>query len=123
VGGDMEKINIYEKLNLFTEHWSPKIIGEVNESYIKIAKLKGEFLWHAHEHEDEMFYVLKGVLVIKFRDKDVELSEGEFIIIPKGIEHMPVAENEVHVMLIEAKSTLNTGDVINERTVENLDKI
>jgi len=108
----MDKVNLYEKLNLFTEHWSPKIIGAVNESYVKIAKLKGEFLWLAHEHEDEMFYVLKGVLVIKFRDKDVELSEGEFIIIPKGIEHMPVAENEVHVMLIEAKSTLNTGDVI-----------
>ncbi len=119
----MEKVNIYEKLNLFTEHWSPKIIGEVNDAYVKIAKLKGEFLWHAHENEDEMFYVLKGVLVIKFMDKDVELSEGEFIIIPKGIEHMPVAEDEVHVMLIEAKSTLNTGDVINERTVENLDKI
>ena len=119
----MEKVNIYEKLNLFTEHWSPKIIGEVNEAYVKIAKLKGEFLWHSHENEDEMFYVLKGVLVIKFRDKDVELSEGEFIIIPKGVEHMPAAENEVHVMLIEAKSTLNTGDVINERTVENLDKI
>ncbi len=119
----MEKVNIYDKLNLFTEHWSPKIIGEVNEAYVKIAKLKGEFLWHSHENEDEMFYVLKGVLVIKFRDKDVELSEGEFIIIPKGVEHMPVAENEVHVMLIEAKSTLNTGDVINERTVENLDKI
>ncbi len=119
----MEKVNIYDKLNLFTEHWSPKIIGEVNEAYVKIAKLKGKFLWHAHENEDEMFYVLKGILVIKFRDKDVELSEGEFIIIPKGVEHMPVAENEVHVMLIEAKSTLNTGDVINERTVENLDKI
>lgn len=119
----MDKVNIYEKLNLFTEHWSPKIIGEVNESYIKIAKLKGEFLWHAHENEDEMFYVLKGVLVIKFRDKDVELREGEFIIIPKGVEHMPVAENEVHVMLIEAKSTLNTGEVINERTVEMLEKI
>ena len=119
----MDKVNIYEKLNLFTEHWSPKIIGEVNESYIKIAKLKGEFLWHTHENEDEMFYVLQGVLVIKFRDKDVELNEGEFIIIPKGVEHMPVAEDEVHVMLIEAKSTLNTGDVINERTVEMLDKI
>jgi mannose-6-phosphate isomerase-like protein (cupin superfamily) len=119
----MEKVNIFDKLNLFTEYWSPKIVGEVNESYVKIAKLKGDFLWHAHENEDEMFYVLKGVLVIKFRDKDVELSEGEFLIIPKGVEHMPVADEEVHVMLIEAKSTLNTGDVINERTVEMLDKI
>lgn len=119
----MDKINIYEKLTLFNEHWSPKIIGEVNESYVKIAKLKGEFLWHTHENEDEMFYVLKGQLVIKFRDKDVILNEGEFIVIPKGIEHMPVAEKEVHVMLIEAKTTVNTGDVRNERTVEKPDRI
>lgn len=119
----MNKINIYEKLNLFSEYWNPKILGEVNESYVKIAKLKGEFLWHIHENEDEMFYVLKGLLIIKFRDKDVALNEGEFVIIPKGIEHMPVADDEVHVMLIEAKSTLNTGDVINERTVETLEKI
>ncbi|GAA0730465.1 cupin domain-containing protein [Clostridium malenominatum] len=90
---------------------------------MKIAKLKGEFLWHIHENEDEMFYVLKGLLIIKFRDKDVTLNEGEFVIIPKGIEHMPVADDEVHVMLIEAKTTLNTGDVINERTVETLEKI
>jgi mannose-6-phosphate isomerase-like protein (cupin superfamily) len=119
----MDKINIYEKLNLFNEYWSPKILGEVNESYVKVAKLKGEFLWHIHENEDEMFYVLKGLLIIRFRDKDVILSEGEFLIIPKGIEHMPVAEKEVHVMLIEAKTTLNTGDVRNERTVEKLEKI
>lgn len=119
----MDKINIYEKLNLFNEFWSPKILGEVNESYVKIAKLKGEFLWHIHENEDEMFYILKGLLIIRFRDKDVTLSEGEFIIIPKGIEHMPVAKEEVHVMLIEAKTTLNTGDVKNERTVERLEKL
>jgi len=80
----MDKINIYEKLNLFNEHWSPKILGEVNESYVKVAKLKGEFLWHTHENEDEMFYVLKGLLIIKFRGKDVILNEGEFLIIPKG---------------------------------------
>ncbi|EGW36561.1 cupin domain-containing protein [Desulfosporosinus sp. OT] len=119
----MDKINIREKLNLFNEYWSPRILGEVNESYVKIAKLKGEFLWHIHENEDEMFYVLKGLLIIKFRDKDVIINEGEFLIIPKGIEHMPVAEEEVHVMLIEAKTTLNTGDVRNERTVEKLEKI
>jgi mannose-6-phosphate isomerase-like protein (cupin superfamily) len=119
----MNKINIYEKFNLFSEYWNPKVLGEVNESYVKIAKLKGEFLWHIHENEDEMFYVLKGLLIIKFRDKDVALNEGEFVIIPKGIEHMPVADDEVHVMLIEAKTTLNTGDVINERTVETLEKI
>jgi mannose-6-phosphate isomerase-like protein (cupin superfamily) len=119
----MEKINIYEKLNLFNEYWSPKILGEVNESHVKIAKLKGEFVWHKHEDEDEMFYVINGKLIIKFRNKDVILKEGEFIIIPKGFEHMPVAEDEVHVMLIEAKTTLNTGNVINERTVDILEKI
>jgi len=119
----MEKINIEEKLSLFNEYWSPKIIGEVNESYVKLAKLKGDFIWHTHENEDEMFYVLKGVLTIKFREKDVQLNEGECIVIPRGIEHMPVAEEEVHVMLVESKTTLNTGNVVNERTVENLKKI
>jgi len=119
----MDKVNIYEKLNCFNEYWSPKIIGEVNESYVKVAKLKGEFLWHTHENEDEMFYVLKGVLIIRFRNKDVILNAGEFLIIPQGVEHMPVAEEEVHVMLIEAKTTLNTGDVRNERTVEKLDRL
>ena len=119
----MEKINIEEKLSLFNEYWNPKIIGEVNESYVKLAKLKGDFIWHTHENEDEMFYVLKGVLTIKFREKDVQILEGECIVIPRGIEHMPVAEEEVHVMLVESKTTLNTGNVINERTVANLKKI
>jgi mannose-6-phosphate isomerase-like protein (cupin superfamily) len=119
----MEKIKIREKLGLFNEYWSPKIIGEVNESYVKIAKFKGDFVWHTHQHEDEMFYVLQGLLTIKFRDKDVLLAEGECIIIPKGIEHMPVANEEVRVMLIEPKGTLNTGDVVNDRTVENLETI
>jgi mannose-6-phosphate isomerase-like protein (cupin superfamily) len=119
----MEKVNIYDKLNFFNEYWGPKILGEVNESYVKVAKLKGEFLRHVHEDEDEMFYVLKGILIIKFRDKNVTLNEGEFIIIPKGVEHMPVAKEEAHVMLIEAKTTLNTGDVRNERTVEKLGKL
>ncbi|KJR45017.1 DSBH domain containing protein [Desulfosporosinus sp. I2] len=125
IRGDVkvDKINLNEKLDLFEEYWSPKIIGEVNESYVKVAKLKGEFLWHTHENEDEMFYVLRGLLIIRFRDKDVIINQGEFLIIPKGIEHMPVAEKEVHVMLIEAKTTLNTGDVRNERTVEILEKI
>lgn len=119
----MDKVNIYEKLALFNEYWSPKILGEVNESYVKAAKLKGEFLWHSHQNEDELFFVLKGTLTIKFRDKDIVLNEGEFLIIPKGIEHMPVAEEEVHVMLIESKTTLNTGNVINERTVTEPGKI
>lgn len=119
----MEKINIQEKLKLFNEYWSPRIIGEVNDSYVKIAKFKGDFIWHAHQAEDEMFYVLKGSLTIKFRDKAVSLQEGECIVIPKGIEHMPVADEEVWVMLIEPKATLNTGNVINDRTVEKLEKL
>ena len=102
----MQKVSIYEKLDLFNEHWRPKIIGEVNDAYVKIAKLMGEFLWHHHEEEDEMFYVLKGHLIIKFRDKDVHLDAGEFIIIPKGVEHMPIAPEEVHVMLIDRKSVV-----------------
>lgn len=119
----MEKININEKLSTFSEYWSPKIVGDINESYVKLVKLKGEFVWHIHENEDEMFMVIKGRLVIKLRSEDIILNEGEFFIIPKGIEHMPVAENEVHVMLLEPKTTLNTGNVKNERTVEILDKI
>ncbi len=119
----MEKININEKLSTFSEYWSPKIVGDINESYVKLAKLKGEFVWHMHENEDEMFMVIKGRLLIKLRSEDIILNEGEFFIIPKGIEHMPVAENEVHVMLLEPKTTLNTGNVKNERTVEILEKI
>lgn len=119
----MNKVNVSEKLSLFHEYWSPKIIGEVNESYVKVAKFKGEFLWHTHDNEDEMFYVVKGQLIIKFRDKDIILNSGEFLIVPKGVEHMPVAEDEVEVMLIETKSTLNTGDVKSEKTVENLERI
>jgi len=119
----MEKVNTRAKFNLFSEYWSPKIVGEVNESAIKLVKFKGEFLWHAHETEDEMFYVLQGKLVILFRDKEITLDEGEFLIIPHGVEHMPVAEEEVHVMLIEPKTTLNTGNVESARTLRNLDRI
>jgi mannose-6-phosphate isomerase-like protein (cupin superfamily) len=119
----MEKININEKLNTFGEYWSPKIVGDINESYVKLVKLKGEFVWHMHENEDEMFLVIRGRLVIKLRTEDINLNEGEFFIIPRGIEHMPVAENEVHVMLLEPKTTLNTGNVKNERTIEILEKI
>lgn len=119
----MEKININEKLNAFSEYWSPKIIGDLNESYVKLAKLKGEFVWHMHENEDEMFMVIKGKLVIKLRTEDIMLNEGELFIVPRGVEHMPVAEDEVHVMLLEPKTTLNTGNVTNERTVEVLEKI
>lgn len=119
----MEKVNINEKLNAFSEYWSPKIVGDINESYVKLAKLKGEFVWHMHENEDEMFMVIRGRLLIKLRTEDIILNEGEFFIIPRGMEHMPVAEEEVHVMLLEPKTTLNTGNIKNERTVEALEKI
>ena len=119
----MEKVNVYDKLSTFSEYWSPKIVGEMNESYVKLVKLKGEFVWHLHENEDEMFMVIKGSLVIKLRAEDIVLNEGELFVIPRGIEHMPVAEDEVQVMLIEPKTTLNTGNVKNDRTVENLEKI
>ncbi len=113
----MEKVNLAQKLSLFEESWSPKIVGELNDSYVKLAKLKGEFVWHHHEHEDELFLVVKGRLLIKFRERDIWLEEGEFLIVPRGVEHLPVADEEVHVMLLEPKSTVNTGNVQNERTV------
>ncbi len=112
----MEKVNLANKFGLFQEYWSPKIAGELNDSYLKLAKLKGEFVWHHHEAEDELFLVVKGRLVIKLRDRDISLDEGEFVIIPRGVEHCPVAEEEVHVLLLEPKSTVNTGNVQNERT-------
>jgi mannose-6-phosphate isomerase-like protein (cupin superfamily) len=114
----MEVVNLSQKLDLFTEHWHPRIVGELNDSYVKLAKLKDEFVWHKHENEDELFLVVKGELQIKLRDRDLLIKEGEFVIIPKGVEHCPVADEEVHVILLEPKSTLNTGDQQNERTVE-----
>ncbi len=111
-------INLSQKFDLFHEHWSPRIVGELNDSYVKLAKLKGDFVWHQHENEDELFLVVKGKLQIKLRDRDLWINEGEFVIIPKGVEHCPVAEEEVQVLLLEPKSTRNTGDVQNERTVE-----
>ena len=113
----METVNLAEKFGLFQDYWSPKIAGELNDSYLKLVKLKGEFVWHHHEHEDELFLVVKGRLLIKLRDRDIWLGEGEFVVIPKGIEHMPVAAEEVHVLLLEPKTTLNTGNIENERTV------
>jgi mannose-6-phosphate isomerase-like protein (cupin superfamily) len=119
----VEKVNIAEKFSLFNDHWSPKIAGELNDSYVKLAKLHGEFVWHHHEAEDELFLVVKGRLLIKLRDRDLWLDEGEFVVIPRGVEHLPVAEEEVHVLLLEPKSTLNTGNVANERTVAELDRV
>ena len=113
----MEKVNIAQKLNILHEYWSPRIAGELNDSYVKLAKLKGEFIWHHHEAEDELFLVVKGNLLIKLRDRDVILEEGEFTIIPKGVEQLPIAEEEVQVLLLEPKSVVNTGNVRNERTV------
>ena len=115
----MERVNIAQKFNLFQEHWSPRIVGELNDSYVKLVKLKGEFVWHHHENEDELFLVVKGKLLIKFRDRDIWLEEGEFLIIPRGIEHQPVAEEEVQVILLEPKTTVNTGNLQNERTVSS----
>jgi len=119
----MEKVNLTEKFSKFSDYWSPKIAGEINDSYVKLVKLKGEFVWHHHEQEDELFLVVKGKLLIKLRDRDILLEEGEFVIIPRGVEHLPITEEEAHVILLEPKSTLNTGNTQNERTVANLDRI
>ena len=112
-----------EKLESFSDHWNPRIVGELNGQQVKLAKLKGEFIWHSHAEEDELFYVLKGELTIAFRDRSVLIKENEFFIVPKGVEHKPIAENEVSLMLFEPVSTLNTGDQQGERTRENLDRI
>ena len=119
----METINLEEKLSQFSEHWSPKIVGEINDAYVKLVKFRGEFVWHHHDHEDEMFLVLKGRLRMRLRDRDLWVGPGEFVIVPRGVEHMPVAEGEVHVLLFEPRSTLNTGNVVNERTVPVLERI
>ncbi len=119
----MEKVNLAKKFSLFTDHWNPRIAGELNGQQVKLAKLKGPFVWHSHEHEDELFFVVKGSLKIEFRDKKIEINESEFLILPKGVEHKPVAEEEVWVMLFEPASTLNTGDTNNQFTKSNLDNI
>jgi mannose-6-phosphate isomerase-like protein (cupin superfamily) len=119
----LEKVNLSDKFRLFDEHWSPKIAGEVNDSYVKLVKFQGDFVWHKHDEEDEMFLVVKGSIVIRLRDGDVRLEEGEFVIIPRGVEHMPVAEEEAHVILFEPKTVLNTGDVRSERTREVLGRV
>lgn len=119
----MEKVNLSEKFSLFDEYWSPKIVGELNGQFVKLVKLKGEFVWHHHQAEDELFLVIRGQLVIQLRDKDAILEEGEFLIVPRGVEHKPVAEEETLVLLFEPKTTLNTGNVQDERTVEELEVI
>lgn len=119
----MDKVNIKDKFQLFSDYWNPRIIGELNGQHVKLAKLKGEFVWHHHELEDELFLVVKGRLLMKLRDKDIWLNEGEMIIIPAKVEHMPVAEEEVHILLFEPKSTLNTGNVGDEKTKTELEEI
>lgn len=119
----MQVVNLAEKFSLFNDYSHPRVVGEVNESQVKVVKLKGEFLWHHHEQEDELFLVMKGRLRMRLRTGDVLIHPGEFFIVPRGVEHMPVAEEETHIVLIEPKGTLNTGNVRNEVTIEELEKI
>lgn len=119
----MNRININEKFELFNDHWSPKIIGSLNGQDVKLAKVKGEFVWHNHEAEDELFYILKGVLKMEFRDKVVTLNPGEMIIVPKGVDHRPIAEEEVWIMLFEPSQIKHTGEVQSNLTVDKYDRI
>ena len=116
----MNPIDLADKFSQFDQYWSPRIIGAVNDSYVKVAKLNGEFVWHSHEQEDELFLVVKGRLTVRFRDGDIHLNEGQMLIVERGVEHQPVAESEAHVLIVEPKATLNTGDVVDERTVRDL---
>ncbi|MFZ0313410.1 MAG: cupin domain-containing protein [Candidatus Korobacteraceae bacterium] len=123
----MDKVNLAQKFSLFSEHYSPKIVGELNDSYVKLVKFQGDFMWHHHDHEDELFLVIQGEMRMKLRDdgaeREIMVRPGEFIIIPRGVEHMPSAAEETQVMLLEPKTTLNTGNLENERTVAELQHI
>jgi mannose-6-phosphate isomerase-like protein (cupin superfamily) len=119
----VEKVNIAEKLALFDEHWKPKVVGELNGQHVKLVKLLGEFVWHHHDEEDEMFLVVEGRFRMEFSDREVWIERGEFIVVPRGVEHRPVADEEASVMLFEPASTLNTGNVTGEMTVAELDRI
>lgn len=120
----MEKVNLADKFDLFQEHWTPKLVGELNDQYVKLAKVQGKFVWHDHREEDELFLVLKGTLKLHFRDRPtVTLHPGELYIVPRGVEHCPEADEEVHLMLLEPKSTAHTGDVESDRTVTDLEWI
>ena len=114
---EVHKVNLREKLSCFNAHWDPKIVGELNGQHVKLVKFQGEFVWHQHEREDELFLVLRGSFTMEFRDRQVALEEGEFLIVPRGVEHRPVATDEVHVLLFEPATTLNTGNIVSERTV------
>lgn len=119
----MEKVNLHEKLAQFSDYWNPRIAGELNGQHVKLVKFQGEFVWHKHDHEDELFFVVKGSFTMEFRDKNVIVNENEFLIVPRGFEHRPVAEKEVAVLLFEPATTINTGDVKNELTKINLENI
>jgi len=122
-GGMIPKVNIREKLALFHDHWNPKIVGELNGQHVKLVKFQGGFVWHKHDREDELFLVIRGRFRMEYRDRHVWLEEGEFLIVPRGVEHRPVAVEEVHVLLFEPAGTLNTGNVEDERTVQELERI
>lgn len=119
----MEKVNLTSKFSLFSDHWNPRIAGELNGQHVKLVKFQGEFVWHKHDHEDELFLVVKGSFVMELRDQNITLNEGEFLIVPRGTEHRPVAHEEVHVLLFEPASTLNTGDAESELTKTKLENI
>lgn len=119
----MDKVNLTEKLATFSEHWKPKVVGELNGQMVKLVKFQGEFVWHKHDVEDELFFVIGGRFRMEYRDRHVWLEPGEFLIVPRGVEHRPVADEEAHVLLFEPATTLNTGNVRNERTVERLERI
>jgi mannose-6-phosphate isomerase-like protein (cupin superfamily) len=119
----MDKINLKEAFARFDEAWHPRIAGEVNDMQVKLAKLRGEFMWHHHEHEDELFLVVRGTLLMRFRDRDVHVEPGEFLIVPHGVEHLPVGIGDCEVMLFEPRTTLNTGNLVNERTVAELERL
>ncbi len=119
----MTKVNLAEKLGRIADYWSPKVVGELNGQHVRLVKLLGEFVWHKHDHEDEMFLVVRGRLRLEFRDQDVWLEEGEFLVVPRGVEHRPVADNEAHILLFEPAGTLNTGDVRDERTIAEPERI
>ena len=119
----MEAVNLSKKFDLINKHWSPRLLGELNNQAVKIAKLKGEFIWHHHENEDEMFFVIKGSMTIKLKDKDIVLNKNEFFIIPKGVEHKPVAQNEVLVMMFEPMTTINTGNIESNITIKDIERV
>lgn len=119
----MHTVNLADKFSKFQDYFNPRVLGEINDFEVKAVKLKGEFIWHHHDHEDEMFLVVKGTLRMKFRTHEAVVREGEFVIVPHGVEHMPVADEEAHIILLEPKTTLNTGNIVNERTVSQLERI